>query len=116
MKGKCELITDDLDVVARFRQTAPNIMHVLHDDAVLLYRSTCWWQCCYRICFTGKTVETQVFEYRLSKLHAHDAFYLLIHCFSMPKLLYTLLSAPCFAYDSFGTVRLCYTSVVDVSS
>jgi hypothetical protein len=33
---KCEIITDDLDVMARFRQIAPNIMHVLRDDAVLL--------------------------------------------------------------------------------
>jgi hypothetical protein len=47
----------------------------------------------------------------LTTLHAHDAFYLLIHSFSMPKLLFTLRSAPCFAYDLLGQ----YDSVIQAS-
>ena len=35
---------------------------------------------------------------RLKHLNTHDAFYLLKHCFSLPMLMYTLRSAPC--YDS----------------
>jgi hypothetical protein len=33
---------------------------------------------------------------RLKQLNAHDAFFLLINCFSLPKLQYVLSCAPCF--------------------
>jgi len=34
---------------------------------------------------------------RLKKMAAHEAFYLLRSCFAIPRLLYLLRSAPCFA-------------------
>ena len=36
-------------------------------------------------------------QQRLKLLNVDDAFYLIRNCFSLPKLLYTLRSAPCFA-------------------
>jgi len=36
-------------------------------------------------------------QHRLKLLNVHAAFYLIRNCFSLPKLLYTLRSAPCFA-------------------
>ena len=43
-----------------------------------------------------KTVSLQTMGDRLSYLHAQDALLLLHHSFTIPKLLYTLQSAPCF--------------------
>ena len=37
----------------------------------------------------------------IDKLDAHYGFYLLINCFSMPKLLYFLRASPCFLQNDF---------------
>jgi hypothetical protein len=95
-------ITDDSDLVARFRQKAPKIMHVLLDDAVLL-GAPAGGSAAIESGLQKKLSELKCLTPRLATLHAHDAFYLLIHCFcSRPKLLYTLRIAPCFAYDLLG--------------
>jgi len=43
-----------------------------------------------------KLNEFQRLAERLKNLNTHDAFYLLKNCFSSPKLVYTLRSAPCY--------------------
>ena len=44
---------------------------------------------------TNKLTDFQRLASRLTTLGAHDALFLLQNCFGMPKLLYTLRSAPC---------------------
>jgi hypothetical protein len=76
-------------------------MYVLRDDAVLL-GAPVGGNAAIESVLKEKLSELWCLTHRLSTLHAHDAFYLLIHCFSMPKLQYTLRSAPCFAYELLG--------------
>ena len=92
---KCELITDDDDVVDKFRADAPSILHIKTSQAVLLgapigsteeIDST----------LSRKVAEFQRLTSRLKQLNAHDAFFLLKNCFSLPKLQYVLRCAPCF--------------------
>ena len=45
-----------------------------------------------------KLADLQRLADRLKLLSTHDGFFLLKNCFSLPKLMYTLRSAPC--YDS----------------
>ena len=44
------------------------------------------------------TNQMRRFKQNLAELQAHDAFYLLKNCLSMPKLLFSLRTSPCFAY------------------
>ena len=43
-----------------------------------------------------KTMKLQIMGNRLQYLHAHDAFLLLRHSITIPRLLYTLRTSPCF--------------------
>ena len=45
---------------------------------------------------TVKLSELRRLSERLKDLNAHDALFLLRNCFSIPKLTYTLRSAPCY--------------------
>jgi hypothetical protein len=58
--------------------------------------------------FSRKMEELQRLSDRLKLLSAHDAFYLLKNSFSLPKMVYTLRSAPC--YDS--NVRKTYDVII----
>ena len=73
---KCELITDNDDVVDKFRVDAPSILHIKTSQAVLLgapigsteeIDST----------LSRKVAEFQRLTSRLKQLNAHDAFFLL---------------------------------------
>ena len=44
--------------------------------------------------FESKLSSIQILTSRLGTLFAHDAFYLLRHCFVIPKLLYLLCTSP----------------------
>ena len=44
----------------------------------------------------AKSDALQVMVHRLEQLHAQDAFCLLHHALSLPKMLYTLGTSPCF--------------------
>ena len=50
----------------------------------------------------AKTKILQVMGDRLRHLHAHDAYCLLRHSFSIPKVLYTLRTTPCFLSSRLG--------------
>ena len=43
------------------------------------------------------TEQLKRFQNNLMQLHSHDAFYLLKHCLSIPTLLFSLRTSPCFA-------------------
>jgi len=93
--SKCELITDDEEVVVKFKAFAPGIQHVTTASARLLgapigsHESV-------RDVLTTKLQELQRLSYRVGLLSAHDALFLLRNCFAIPKLTYNLRSAPCF--------------------
>ena len=92
---KCELITDDDDVVDKFRVDAPSILHIKTSQAVLLGASIGSTEEIDST-LSRKVAEFQRLTSRLKQLNAHDAFFLLKNCFSLPKLQYVLRCAPCF--------------------
>jgi len=94
-EAKCELVTDDPAVVAKFRVVAPTILHVRTSDATLL-GAPVGSKCALDYTLEKKVVEFQRLAERLKQLSAHDAFYLLKNCFSLPKLQYILRCAPCY--------------------
>ena len=48
--------------------------------------------------FRSKLHNLQLMVERLVQIDAHDAIFLLRHCFAIPKLMYTLRCAPCFIF------------------
>src|SRR5206468_9646065 len=56
---------------------------------------------------------------RLSRLTSHEAFFLLKNCFAVPRLSYTLRSAPCFLSGELlrleGIVRDTISSIMNVN-
>ena len=92
---KCELITEDPDVISKFRIFAPSIMHVRSHQATLLGAPIGDDDKVNEI-ISVKIDEFQRLANRLKQLSAHDAFFLLKNCFSLPKLQYILRCAPCY--------------------
>lgn len=103
--AKCELITDNIDIVNKFRSIAPDMKHVQPSAAMLLGAPIGGEQSIEDV-LTAKLVELRRLSNRLSLLSAHDALFLLKNCFSIPKLTYSLRCAPCYGsqlladYDS----------------
>jgi len=91
---KCELVTDDMEVVEKFRVIAPTIIHVNISRANLLGAPIGSLEE-IDVVLTKKISEFQRLTSRLKQLCAHDAFFLLKNCFSLPKLQYILRCAPC---------------------
>ena len=95
-EAKCELICDDSEVVKQFHEVAPNVVNVRCENAMLL-GAPIGNSACVDAVLMQKLDEFKRLQHRLKLLNVHDAFYLIRNCFSLPKLLYTLRSAPCFA-------------------
>jgi len=94
--AKCEVITDDHQVAERFRFLAPDIKHVRKSAAMLLGAPIGDEQSIDAV-LAAKLEDLQRFSKRLQLLTAHDALFLLKNCFAIPKLTYTLRSAPCYS-------------------
>jgi len=92
---KCELITNDVSVIERFRSIAPEVTVVDPAMAILLGAPVGGEQAVDFV-LGKKLEELERLSNRLKHLNAHDAFYLLRNCFSLPKLQYTLRCSPCF--------------------
>ena len=98
--AKCELIvlSEDEefreDCLTRFRSVAPDIQATVLNSATLL-GSPLSKEAADTV-LQEKLKSLEQLTHRLKDLDAHDAYFLLRHCFSIPKLLYTLRSAPCF--------------------
>ncbi len=114
---KCELITGDPDVVNRFKSVAPRILHINTCDATLL-GAPIGGKASMEAVLSKKIGELRLLTDRLKKLGAHDAFFLLKNCFSLPKLLYILRCAPCYQsqilvqYDE--TIRDALKSILNI--
>jgi Reverse transcriptase (RNA-dependent DNA polymerase) len=100
---KCKIITDDFLVVARFREVAPTIVHLTPESRRRrTSRCTCWQQCICHVSFATQILGAKVFDRSFINSSSTWCIHLLRHCFSIPKLWYTLHSAPCFADGSLG--------------
>jgi hypothetical protein len=116
--SKCELITDDDDIVRQFRAVVPDINHVNTSDAMLLGAPIGSEQSVVEV-LTVKLHELRRLSIRISQFNAHDALFLLKNCFSIPKLTYTLRSAPCYTqqllskYDDI--IRSTLQSILNIS-
>ena len=93
-ESKCELITYDLDVLLKFRAISPSIQHISVSRAVLLGAPIGNSEG-IDASLSNKLTEFQRLANKLKQLSAHDAFFLLKNCFSLPKLQYILRCAPC---------------------
>jgi hypothetical protein len=93
---KCEIITDNVEVLQKFRDVAPDIKHVKTAAAMLLGAPIGSEQSVDDV-LKAKLEELRRLSNRLSLLHAHDALFLLKNCFSIPKLMFTLRGAPCYS-------------------
>jgi hypothetical protein len=96
--AKCEIITDNDDVLQKFRDVAPDIKHVKTAAAMLLGAPIGNEQSVDDV-LKAKLEELRRLSSRLSLLHAHDALFLLKNCFSIPKLMFSLRSAPCYSHQ-----------------
>ena len=93
---KCELITNDTEVVRRFRALAPEITVVKPSAATLLGAPISIGEN-IDLLLSNKLQDFQRFMSRLKSLDSHDALFLLKNCLSIPKLAYTLRCSPCYS-------------------
>ena len=110
-ESKCELITDDLDVLLKFRAISPSIQHISVSRSVLLGAPIANSEG-IDASLSNKLTEFQRLANKLKQLSAHDAFFLLKNCFSLPKLQYILRCAPC----AESQILLEYDNVINVSN
>ena len=94
-EDKCEIITNDVNVVESLRNVMPNIRHIRCCEAELLGVPIGDKPGVDSV-LLNKLAVFQRLATRLTSLCAHDALFLLKNCFSTPKLLYTLRCAPCY--------------------
>jgi len=87
-----------MDVIAKFRTIAPNILIIQPAQAMLL-GAPIGSDDEISVALIKKMDEFQRLSHRLLQLNAHDAFFLLKNCFSLPKLQYILRCAPCYNSD-----------------
>jgi len=80
--------------VEKFQSVLPDTKHVKSSAAMLLGAPIDGDQSIDEV-LLSKLVELRHLSSRLSHLNAHDTLFLLKNCFSIPKLTYTLRSAPC---------------------
>ena len=95
-ENKCEIITNDDNVVSSIQAIMPNILHVPCNEAVLL-GAPIGDESAVNTVLHSKLAIFQRLASRLTTLNAQDALFLLKNCFGMPKLLYTLRCAPCYS-------------------
>lgn len=110
--AKCELITDDISLVDRVRVVIPDILHTNKTSAELMGAPVGGEE------GIGRTLETKLkalrcLADRLSFLSAHDALFLLKNCFAIPKLTYTLRSAPCYRSQLLSEFDLLIRSTLE---
>jgi hypothetical protein len=116
--SKCELITDNDELVQQFRLVASDIKHVKTSAAMLLGAPVGGEQSVVEV-LTTKLHELRRMSDRISQFNAHDALFLLKNCFSIPKLTHTLRSAPCYTqqllteYDD--VIRSTLESIINIS-
>ena len=98
--NKCELIfanvptCDQSSVFEKFNVACKGLSVTKIEDLVILGAPI--GVDAARHCLNAKLTKFDVFSSNLRKVDYHHAFFLLKNCLHVPKLLYTLRSAPCF--------------------
>jgi hypothetical protein len=116
--AKCEIITDDDEVLQKVIAIVPEIKHINTTSAMLLGAPIGGDQSVDEV-LEAKLQELRRLSDRVSLFNAHDALFLLRNCFSIPKPIHTLRSAPCYTsqllveYDS--VIRSTLESIMNVS-
>ena len=115
--SKSELICDDAPTREAMLFEVPGLHNVSCSQATLL-GSPIGKVECISDTIKEKTKLLKLMGGRLSHLQSHDALLLLRHSFAIPKVLYTLRTAPCFLspdLETFDeTLRTILTSIVNV--
>ena len=96
--AKCEIITDDVEVVQKLKAIAPAIKHISTASAMLLGAAIGGDHSVDEV-LEAKLQELRRLADRVSLLNAHDGLFLLKNCFSIPKLSYTLRTSPCYTHQ-----------------
>jgi len=109
---KCELFTADQSVIHKFQSIAPENAIVDPNAAVLLGAPVGGQQSVDQL-LEKKLTGLQRLSNRLEGLQAHDAFFLLRNCFSLPKLQYILRCSPCFNSSVFACYDDCIRSTLE---
>ena len=86
---KCEIVTDDVDVVTSTKAVLLNIRHIPCGEAMLL-GAPVGDETAVDSILSSKLAVFRRLASRLTSLNAHDELFLLKNCFSIPKLLYSL--------------------------
>jgi hypothetical protein len=93
---ECDIINDNSKVLHKFRNVAPDINQVKTAAAMLLGAPVGSTQSEDAV-LKAKLEELRQLSNRLSLLHTRHALFPLKNCFSNPKLMLTLRSAPCYS-------------------
>ena len=115
---KCEIITDDMVIVEKFKSLTPEIIHTSPSVATLLgapigsNQGTA-------VALFEKLKELKRLSENLQLLNAHDALFLLKNCFSIPKLTCTLRCTPCYDQELLSeyddVIRSALQSILNIS-
>jgi hypothetical protein len=109
--AKCELLvssedpTKIEDIINRFKQIAPEIKILTRKELTLLGTPIC-----SEAIDEALSVKLITFNRLCKNLHmvdTHDAFFLLKNCLAIPKMMYTLRTAPCFTSQTLLTIDKC---------
>ena len=122
--SKCELYVSGADpsfisgVINQLHLLAPGIW-ILDPSEVMLLGSPLTMEA-LSPAFQSKMSAIRTLVSRLEVLFAHDAFYLLRHCFAIPKLLYLLRTSPSWRIldDLQGfdeTIRICLQKICNIN-
>ena len=79
-EDKCEIVTDDVSVVASMKAVMPNIRHIPRSDAVFL-GAPVGDETSVDTVLGSKLAVFRRLASRLTSLNAHDALFLLKNCF-----------------------------------
>ena len=91
-EDKCEIVTDDVSVVASMKAVMHNIRHIPSGEAVLL-SAPIGEETAVDTVLSSKLA---VFRLLASRLASLNVLYFLKKCVSIPKLLYSMRCAACY--------------------
>lgn len=109
--SKCEIISTDMTICSTLLVALPGAKLLPPSQAQLL-GSPVGDEPSVSSVLSGKVEALRRLGERLKLLTAHDALLLLRNCFALPKLLYTLRSAPCFLSSELETYDDCLREIL----
>ena len=109
--GKCEIISSDMNTCGTLLVALPGAQLVPRAQAQML-GSPVGDDSCVSSVLSEKVEALRRLGKRLRLLSAHDALLLLRNCFALPKLMYTLRTAPCFRSDVLESYDDCLREIL----